>query len=329
MARKKGETLKPAPVQSAQHVLDRLNDFLVKNPSSSLLGELYQTLVSSDGVEQVAAIKKIEQELQQCKDVVLQELTVEVLSNVVITASHGQHVKKAAFRVLGASFPAAAVLPQLSAALKDSLFMSDTNLGKISHNVENLLYCLSEPLGVRSVERCFSDVLFYLKSVLNLGIDTIGTCCGDTQVVGDCYQLLAKVVKAVGLLVQFATGQRKNYSLKPCAETLIAWTEEIFPPLLHLLKSDSSILTCKLSTGTVLPLVLRVRNDGQLQKAFDPWPKDWFRESPLAEICFLSGLISGLSEEELLQTDEDNRTVLLHILLKRALIVHERQALPT
>ncbi|XP_050048642.1 tRNA (32-2'-O)-methyltransferase regulator THADA isoform X1 [Dermacentor andersoni] len=324
MARKKGETLKPAPVQSAQHVLDRLNDFLVKNPSSSLLGELYQTLVSSDGVEQVAAIKKIEQELQQCKDVVLQELTVEVLSNVVITASHGQHVKKAAFRVLGASFAAAAVLPQLSAALKDSLFMSDSDLGKISHNIENLLYCLSEPLGVRSVERCFSDVLFYLKSVLNLGIDTIGTCCGDTQVVGDCYQLLAKVVKAVGLLVQFATGQRKNYSLKPCAETLIAWTEEIFPPLLHLLKSDSSILTCKLSTGTVLPLVLRVRNDGQLQKAFDPWPKDWFRESPLAEICFLSGLVSGLSEEELLQTDEHNRTVLLHILLKRALIVHER-----
>lgn len=324
MARKKGETVKPSPVQSAQHVLDRLNDFLVRNPSSSLLGELYQTLVSSDGVEQVAAIKKIEQELQQCKDVVLQELTVEVLSNVVITASHGQHVKKAAFRVLGACFAAAAVLPQLSAALKESLFMSDSDLSKISHNVENLLYCLSEPLGLRSVERCFSDVLSYLKQVLNLGIETITTSSGDTQVVGDCYQLLAKVVKAVGLLVQFASGQRKNCPVQPRAEALMVWTEEIFPSLLHLLKSDSSILTCKLSTGTVLPLILRVRNEGQLQKAFDPWPKDWFRESPLAEVCFLGGLVSGLSEEELLQTDEDNRTVLLHILLKRALIVHER-----
>ncbi|KAH7940206.1 hypothetical protein HPB52_022121 [Rhipicephalus sanguineus] len=261
MARKKGETVKPSPVQSAQHVLDRLNDFLVRNPSSSLLGELYQTLVSSDGVEQVAAIKK------------------------------------------------------LSAALKESLFMSDSDLSKISHNVENLLYCLSEPL-----------VLSYLKQVLNLGIETITTSSGDTQVVGDCYQLLAKVVKAVGLLVQFASGQRKNCPVQPRAEALMVWTEEIFPSLLHLLKSDSSILTCKLSTGTVLPLILRVRNEGQLQKAFDPWPKDWFRESPLAEVCFLGGLVSGLSEEELLQTDEDNRTVLLHILLKRALIVHERQA---
>lgn len=324
MVRKKGETVKPEPAQSAQHVLDRLNDFLVRNPSSSLLGELYQTLVSSDGVEQVAAIKKIEQELQQCKDAPLQELTIEVLSSVVITAGHGQHVKKAAFRVLGASFAAAAVLPQLSAALKDSLFMSDTDLVKISHNVENLLYCLSEPLGLRSVERCFSDVLSYLKAVLNLGIETITTCSGDTQVVGDCYQLLAKVVKAVGLLVQFASGQRKNCPVQPRAEALMVWTEEIFPSLLHLLKSDSSILTCKLSTGTVLPLILRVRNEGQLQKAFDPWPKDWFRESPLAEVCFLGGLVSGLSDEELLQTDEENRTVLLHVLLKRALIVHER-----
>ncbi|KAL3183723.1 hypothetical protein MRX96_033803 [Rhipicephalus microplus] len=324
MVRKKGETVKPSPVQSAQHVLDRLNDFLVRNPSSSLLGELYQTLVSPDGVEQVTAIKKIEQELQRCKDVVLQELTVEVLSNVVITASHGQHVKKAAFRVLGACFAAATVLPQLSAALKESLVMSDTDLNKISHNVENLLYCLSEPLGLRSVERCFSNVLSYLKQVLNLGIETITTCSGDTQVVGDCYQLLAKVVKAVGLLVQFASGQRKNSPVQPCAEALMVWTEEIFPSLLHLLKSDSSILTCKLSTGTVLPLILRVRNEGQLQKAFDPWPKDWFRESPLAEVCFLGGLVSGLSEEELLQTDKENRTVLLHVLLKRALIVHER-----
>ncbi|KAH6923738.1 hypothetical protein HPB50_005805 [Hyalomma asiaticum] len=178
--------------------------------------------------------------------------------------------------------------------------------------------------GLRSVERCFSDVLSYLKKVLNLGIETITTCSGDTQVVGDCYQLLAKVVKAVGLLVQFASGQRKNCPIQPRAEALMVWTEEIFPSLLHLLKSDSSILTCKLSTGTVLPLILRVRNEGQLQKAFDPWPKDWFRESPLAEVCFLGGLVSGLSDEELLQTDEENRTVLLHVLLKRALIVHER-----
>uniref|UniRef100_A0A1E1X3X9 tRNA (32-2'-O)-methyltransferase regulator THADA n=1 Tax=Amblyomma aureolatum TaxID=187763 RepID=A0A1E1X3X9_9ACAR len=323
MARKKGETAKPVPVQSSQHVLDRLQDFLVKNPSSTLLGELYQTVVSSDGLEQVTAIKKIEQELQQCKDSALQELTVEVLSSVAINASHGQHVKKAAFRVLGASFLSATVLPQLSVALRDSLLLCDSDLSKISHSVENILYCLSEPLGIRSVERVLSNVLSYLKFVLNRGVETIDSC-GDTQVIGDCYQLLAKVVKAVGMLVQFATGQRKNCALTPCAETLIAWTEEIFPPLLHLLRSDSSILTCKLSTGTVLPLVLRIKNDGQLQNAFDPWPTDWFKESPLAEVCFLSGLVSGLSDEELLHTDKEKRTVLQHILLKRALTVHER-----
>lgn len=326
MARKKGETPKPASVHSAHRVLERLKGFLVRDPGSNLLGELYQTLISTDGLEQVAAIKKIEQELQECKDPVLQEITIEVLSKVVIAASDGQHVKKAAFRVLGASFSSASVLPILSTTLKDSLIPCGSDLSKVSHNVENILYCLQEPLeplGVRSVERCFPDVLSYLKSVLDYGVETINTC-GDTQVIGECYQILSKVVKAVGLLVQFTTGQRKSYTLAHCREAFVAWTEEVFPPLLHLLRSDSSILTCKLSTGTVLPLVLRVKNDGQLQKAFDPWPKDWFRESPLAEVCFLSGLVSGLSEEELLQTDEHNRTVLLHILLKRALIVHER-----
>ncbi|KAK8783118.1 thyroid adenoma-associated protein homolog [Amblyomma americanum] len=323
MARKKGETAKPVPVQSPQHVLDRLQDFLVRSPSSTLLGELYQTVVSPDGLEQVAAIKKIEQELQQCKDAALQELTVEVLCNVAINASHGQHVKKAAFRVLGASFLSANVLPQLSVTLRDSLLLCDSDLSRISHSVENILYCLSEPLGIRSVELVLSSVLSYLKFVLNRGVETIDSC-GDTQVIGDCYQLLAKVVKAVGMLVQFATGQRKNCALTPCAETLIAWTEEIFPPLLHLLRSDSSILTCKLSTGTVLPLVLRIKNDGQLQNAFDPWPTDWFKESPLAEVCFLSGLVSGMSDEELLHTDKEEQTVLLQTLLKRALTVHER-----
>ncbi|XP_077530240.1 thyroid adenoma-associated protein homolog [Haemaphysalis longicornis] len=323
MARKKGETPKPASVHSAHRVLERLKGLLVKDPGSNLLTELYQTLICTDGLEQVAAIKKIEQELQECKDPVLQEITIEVLSKVVIAASDGQHVKKAAFRVLGASFSSAAVLPTLSAALKDSLSACGSDLRKISHNIENILYCLQEPLGVRSVEQCFPNVLSYLKSVLDFGVETINTC-GDTQVIGECYQLLSKVVKAVGLLVQFTTGQRKSYTLAHCREAFVAWTEQVFPPLLHLLRSDSSILTCKLSTGTVLPLVLRVKNDGQLQKAFDPWPKDWFRESPLAEVCFLSGLVSGLSEEELLQTDEHNRTVLLHILLKRALIVHER-----
>lgn len=148
MARKKGETPKPASVHSAHRVLERLKGLLVKDPGSNLLTELYQTLICTDGLEQVAAIKKIEQELQECKDPVLQEITIEVLSKVVIAASDGQHVKKAAFRVLGASFSSAAVLPTLSAALKDSLSACGSDLRKISHNIENILYCLQEPLDL-------------------------------------------------------------------------------------------------------------------------------------------------------------------------------------
>ncbi|KAM7299588.1 hypothetical protein ISCGN_020154 [Ixodes scapularis] len=174
-------------------------------------------------------------------------------------------------------------------ALLEVLNQREPHLEQLVHGVENVLTLLSTSL-----------VLDYLRVLLVTGVGIISNT-EDTQVIGDCYQLLAKVAKAVGLVVQL------GLAIKNCR--------------------NSSILTCKLSTGTVLPLVLKVTNVGDFQKMFHPWPVDWFAESPLAEVCFLSGLVGSLTTEEVLRGCGDKGTVLVDVLLYRTLSVHRRQML--
>ncbi|CAN7995410.1 unnamed protein product, partial [Ixodes hexagonus] len=283
--------------------------------------QVLQVLGSSDGLQQVAAVKQIGkslQDIEDSRDSQYRQLVVDVLARIHIAASVGHPVKQTAFsRVLQEHAADPKTLEAMMLALRDVLKQQEPHLEQLMHGIENVLTHLSEPLGMKVVEHCFEDALDYLRVLLIMGVDIISNT-EDTQVIGDCYQLLAKVAKAIGLMIQ----------LGPDRQELTKWTKDVFPHLLELLKSDSSILTCKLSTGTVVPLVLKVINAGDFQKMFHPWPEGWFAASPLAEVCFLSGLIGSLSVEEVLCGFGDGGTVLVDVLLERTLSVHRRSGEP-
>ncbi|KAG0416709.1 hypothetical protein HPB47_006190, partial [Ixodes persulcatus] len=245
------------------------------------------------------------------------QLVADVLAKIHVAANIGHPVKRAAFRVLEEHAADPETLGAMRLALLEVLNQRDPHLEQLVHGVENVLILLSASLGLRVVEHCFEEVLDHLRVLLVTGVGIISNT-EDTQVIGDCYQLLAKVAKAVGLVVQLGAGRQE----------LLKWAQDIFPLLLELLKSDSSILTCKLSTGTVLPLVLKVMNVGDFQKMFHPWPVGWFAESPLAEVCFLSGLVGSLTTEEVLRGCVEEGTVLVDVLLDRTLCVHRRSGEP-
>ncbi|CAN8022787.1 unnamed protein product [Ixodes persulcatus] len=320
MGRKKSEAPKTVLICSAADVYKRLEDLKIGGLQSHLREQLIEIFDSSDGLHQVAAVKQIGKSLRDIKDPTSRlcwQLVADVLAKIHVAANIGHPVKRAAFRVLEEHAADPETLGAMRLALLEVLNQRDPHLEQLVHGVENVLILLSASLGLRVVEHCFEEVLDHLRVLLVTGVGIISNT-EDTQVIGDCYQLLAKVAKAVGLVVQLGAGRQE----------LLKWAQDIFPLLLELLKSDSSILTCKLSTGTVLPLVLKVMNVGDFQKMFHPWPVGWFAESPLAEVCFLSGLVGSLTTEEVLRGCEEEGTVLVDVLLDRTLCVHRRSGEP-
>lgn len=158
MGRKRRETSK-AELDVPAGVYARLRDLEAESRSNALLQSLHRLLVAPDSFEKVSAVKQIKQEMMDCKGSVGRDFAVEVLVEVQIAAAAGHPVKRAAFRLLEECSTDLAVASAMSRALEESLRRqgSDYTL----HNIENILFHLSEPLGM------YPTTCFATKAVLH------------------------------------------------------------------------------------------------------------------------------------------------------------------
>ncbi|XP_064489031.1 tRNA (32-2'-O)-methyltransferase regulator THADA-like isoform X3 [Ornithodoros turicata] len=319
MGRKKHEIANAVVLVSADTILDKLKCVEANKVNSLLVDHIQELLLCTSSISQIAVLREIGKIIPVRDGDMYRDLCVEVVAELYLTAGTGNPVKRAAYSVLEACPDSSSTEDAVSTVLKKSLFQESFCCKSASHVVDNITVLFTTSLGTLALQKCFMESFMYIKWVFKESFRSIHTC-RDAQKMEETYQVISKAAKALSLALQFYEARGQSQYEKEVMNSI----DETFPLFVEILVSDSSILTCKLSVGMLLPVLMKFRNGTTLEKVHCEWPDELIPCPPLAEVCFLNGLVGSLSSDELVSINEGSGALVAIDILERILNVHKR-----
>nr|XP_022332415.1 thyroid adenoma-associated protein homolog isoform X4 [Crassostrea virginica] len=345
-------------LQSKEHLSyhELLTDKLVKvifkdgqEKEKRLLRKFQELFGLKDIKQQIVCLKEICKEVQECHRGVNNELerdlSLEILINIYLNCTPKNTVK----RLLASNFQnfsddlKVLVSQQMvqEVTLKVMSEVKDTETGR---RTINMIYCLMENFALG--EQCLTQVFFPVFQFLSRALELFMVAkrsdlspVEDNEVMHHCLAC----VQALSKLLQRCGGGGIDFDPQGHIPSV---SMTIINNIILILKSENFLLDCKTSGSMCLTLLLKLNlgpkaTDLILEIIFsESAGKDfcspaWIKQtsltrdelsqlSPTSCLCLWCGILAQLDVSDLLQHSENQKSLLLDIMLDRVLAMESR-----